>query len=282
MTGIPQDVALQLQLALIAGQEPRSSFFELRPLDRAGRPAVHERAFLPVGDLVGTAERILRLADGFNAYIGAAPRVREDGTAKRHRACLVPLGRPGRACRPRYAARLPAAAQPCHPLWIRGLRACVVATTAAPLAGVGASSESAPRARPRRRPRRDRRRTDPEAGRHPEPQARPAEARGLHPPRARRSHVRRDRRWSGRRSGLRPASAAAGAPCRKPIPNARGPRPHGPRGPPRQPQPRAPLGRVPCRRARPRPGRGLRGAAGSRSRGRPRRVRGPANHPQRP
>jgi hypothetical protein len=81
-TEIPQGVALKLQLACVAGNEPPSSYFELRPLDREGRPAPRDRAFIPVRERDATAQRILELAPRLNAYIGAAPRVREDGTAQ--------------------------------------------------------------------------------------------------------------------------------------------------------------------------------------------------------
>jgi hypothetical protein len=81
-TEIPQDVALKLQLAAIAGNEPRSSYFELRPLDRDGRPAPRDRAFIPVRDLDAAAQRVRELAPRLNVYVGAAPRVREAGTAQ--------------------------------------------------------------------------------------------------------------------------------------------------------------------------------------------------------
>jgi hypothetical protein len=82
LTEIPQDVALKLQLAAIAGNEPPSSYFELRPLTAEGRPAPRDRAFIPVRELDATAQRICGLAPRLNVYVGAAPRVREDGTAQ--------------------------------------------------------------------------------------------------------------------------------------------------------------------------------------------------------
>jgi hypothetical protein len=76
---IPQREALRLQLAAIAGNEPATCYLELRPLDRQGRPA--QRAFLPARDIDGAMARIMSLARELNVFVGAAPRVREDGTA---------------------------------------------------------------------------------------------------------------------------------------------------------------------------------------------------------
>jgi hypothetical protein len=73
---IPQQVALRLQCACIAGDEPRSSFFELRPLAPAGR-----QEFIPVGDVPAVVERVEGLRERHQLYIGAAPRAREAGTA---------------------------------------------------------------------------------------------------------------------------------------------------------------------------------------------------------
>ena len=70
---IPQLDALKLQLAAITGNEPASSFLEIRPLGRDGRPAVRERDH--------AAQRCLELAGTLNVYVGAAPRVREEGVA---------------------------------------------------------------------------------------------------------------------------------------------------------------------------------------------------------
>lgn len=73
---IPQEIALRLQCAAIAGDEPRSSFFELRPLDPAGR-----QEFIPVGDVPTVVDRVESLREHHQLYIGAAPRTREAGTA---------------------------------------------------------------------------------------------------------------------------------------------------------------------------------------------------------
>jgi hypothetical protein len=78
---IPQGAALRLQLAAIAGNEPSSSFLEIRPLDRDGRAAACERAFVPVRDLDQATRRCVALADEFNVLVGVAPRTREEGTA---------------------------------------------------------------------------------------------------------------------------------------------------------------------------------------------------------
>ena len=52
---VPQDWALRLQLAAIAGNEPAGSFIEIRPL---GRHAAFERSFIPVRELHQAAERV--------------------------------------------------------------------------------------------------------------------------------------------------------------------------------------------------------------------------------
>lgn len=78
---IPQDAALRLQLAAIAGGEPDTSLIELRPLKPDGRPAPADRAFVPVREIGEAMRRIREQAPRLNAYVGAAPRVREDGTA---------------------------------------------------------------------------------------------------------------------------------------------------------------------------------------------------------
>jgi hypothetical protein len=75
---ISQDVALLLQLAAIAGNEPASSFIEIRPLDR--NCVQRSRCWFPVRELRRAAERITELAPRLNVYVGAAPRTREAGT----------------------------------------------------------------------------------------------------------------------------------------------------------------------------------------------------------
>lgn len=78
---IPQEVALGLQLATIAGNEPPSSYLEIRPLDREGRPVSGARSFEPVRKLRTAVAKILALRDDLNVFVGAAPRVRPEGTA---------------------------------------------------------------------------------------------------------------------------------------------------------------------------------------------------------
>src|SRR5947209_2989004 len=78
---IPQDLALRAQLALIGGNEPSSSFVEVRVLDPESRPMPELRRWFPVRDLAATAEYALEIAPSANVYVGAAPRVSEDGTA---------------------------------------------------------------------------------------------------------------------------------------------------------------------------------------------------------
>lgn len=75
---IPAREALLLQLAAFAGNEPGASKHEIRTLRPDGRPG--RREFVGVRDRHGAAEAILAL-DDVNVYIGAAPRVRESGTA---------------------------------------------------------------------------------------------------------------------------------------------------------------------------------------------------------
>lgn len=78
---IPLDAALTLQLAAICGNEPSTSYIEVRPLRLDGRPAPRARVFIPVGECNRVGARNLALAPRLNVFIGAAPRTREDGTA---------------------------------------------------------------------------------------------------------------------------------------------------------------------------------------------------------
>jgi hypothetical protein len=73
---IPQEIALRLQCVAIAGHEPASSFFELRPLDPPGG-----QEFIPVGDVPAVIDRVETLRQRHQVYIGGAPRAREAGTA---------------------------------------------------------------------------------------------------------------------------------------------------------------------------------------------------------
>jgi len=77
---IPQDVALKLQLAAFAGNEPTDSFLEIRPLTVGDfRPVPDKRCWVPVRDFQQAAERVAELSASYHVYIGAAPRVREGG-----------------------------------------------------------------------------------------------------------------------------------------------------------------------------------------------------------
>jgi hypothetical protein len=73
---IPQDVALGLQLAAIAGNEPPTSLFEVR----WKRPLGMAQLFVPVRELDRAATAIRDRAQHSDVYVGAAPRVRESGT----------------------------------------------------------------------------------------------------------------------------------------------------------------------------------------------------------
>jgi hypothetical protein len=80
--GIPACDALLLQLAAIAGNEPESSFIEIRPLSAGGRSVGRERSFVPVRELHKAMAKIASLSSTLNALVGCAPRVRREGTAK--------------------------------------------------------------------------------------------------------------------------------------------------------------------------------------------------------
>lgn len=77
---VPSDVALRLQLSAIVGGEPPSSYIEVRPLLPDGRPS-RGRVFVPVAQVETVTARVRELARTVNVFIGAAPRVRQDGTA---------------------------------------------------------------------------------------------------------------------------------------------------------------------------------------------------------
>jgi hypothetical protein len=80
MSAIRQREALVLQLAAFAGNEPASSFFEVRPLDRDMQPAPG-RVWFAVRDRAETARRIIDLAARANVFVSAVPRTRRAGTA---------------------------------------------------------------------------------------------------------------------------------------------------------------------------------------------------------
>lgn len=75
---IPQDAALRFQLAMIAGNEPPTSLFEIRSKRLLGGMT---QVFVPVRELDRAASAIRNRAQMTDVYVGAAPRVRESGTA---------------------------------------------------------------------------------------------------------------------------------------------------------------------------------------------------------
>jgi hypothetical protein len=81
---IPQDMALRMQFAAIVGNEPPSSYLEIRCLRPDGGPGPRE--FVPVRELRRAVELVLSLRD-VNVYVGACPRVRESGTAQDVERC---------------------------------------------------------------------------------------------------------------------------------------------------------------------------------------------------
>ena len=74
---IDQRTALRLQLAMIAGNEPETSFVEIRPLDPPGR-----QWCVPVRKLDSAADVISKLSRQCNVFIGASPRAKRSGRAE--------------------------------------------------------------------------------------------------------------------------------------------------------------------------------------------------------
>lgn len=68
---IPQDDALFLQLAAIAGGEPAGGLLEVRERVTSGGMRAH---FFPAGNLRGAARGILELAERAEVFLGVAPR----------------------------------------------------------------------------------------------------------------------------------------------------------------------------------------------------------------
>ncbi len=77
MTAIPQDAALDLQLAACAGNEPGSSLLEVRYRrpDKSGMG----RHFIPLHERRQAAEIVRRLAVNDDVFFGVAPRARRGG-----------------------------------------------------------------------------------------------------------------------------------------------------------------------------------------------------------
>jgi len=79
---IDSAIALRLQLATICGGEPDTSWIEVRPLYPGGGADLDHREFVLVAAAPDRLpELVAELAPRVNVFIGAAPRVREEGTA---------------------------------------------------------------------------------------------------------------------------------------------------------------------------------------------------------
>lgn len=80
---VPQEAALEYQLKAIAGGEPASSFFELRPYDRiTGTIVTDARTWVGVNEIPKAMRLVGEHADQWETYIGAAPRIHERGKAE--------------------------------------------------------------------------------------------------------------------------------------------------------------------------------------------------------
>jgi hypothetical protein len=77
---IPERDGLLLQLAAFAGNEPASSFLEIRPLKPTGG-----KEWVPVRDLRRGVEAVMRLRENHEVFIGINPRTDRVGTA----ACVA-------------------------------------------------------------------------------------------------------------------------------------------------------------------------------------------------
>jgi hypothetical protein len=91
---IPQDAALRLQLAAIGGNEPSSSYLELRVFRPDMTPASDLRSFVGVRELERAAARVVELAATHHVYVGCAPRIAPGGTKDLVARRVVSLGRP--------------------------------------------------------------------------------------------------------------------------------------------------------------------------------------------
>lgn len=76
---IPQEYALKMQLAMIAGNEPPTSFIEIRSTRAGGGMA---QKFVSVRELDRALGAISYIAEHGDVFVGAAPRVRESGKAE--------------------------------------------------------------------------------------------------------------------------------------------------------------------------------------------------------
>jgi hypothetical protein len=76
---IPQDAALRLQLAVIAGNEPATSCLEIRS-KRARGPGM-QQDFIPVRELDRAARCAINRGQMTDTYVGVAPRTQRKGSA---------------------------------------------------------------------------------------------------------------------------------------------------------------------------------------------------------
>lgn len=76
---IPARDALTIQLGAVRGNEPASSFFEVRTLRQSGAPG--PRRFVPVSEPEHVIGAVLSELQDVHTYIAVLPRVREGGTA---------------------------------------------------------------------------------------------------------------------------------------------------------------------------------------------------------
>lgn len=79
VTTIPQDAALDLQLAACGGNEPDSSFREIRYRDGSSGPM--RQTFVPIHDRRRASTLVAELAALGDVYFGVQPRIRRTGRA---------------------------------------------------------------------------------------------------------------------------------------------------------------------------------------------------------
>ena len=77
---IPQDVALWLQLVMIAGNEPSTSYVELRVFNFDMTPASEHRTFVGVREPERAVALVAKLASTHHVYLSCAPRTAPGGT----------------------------------------------------------------------------------------------------------------------------------------------------------------------------------------------------------
>jgi hypothetical protein len=73
------DLALRVQLAIIAGSEDGDSYIEVRPRHpQRGYVPKEDRAWFPVHDHDAAVKHINRIADRLDVWVGCAPRISND------------------------------------------------------------------------------------------------------------------------------------------------------------------------------------------------------------